>query len=72
MIERVGSGPDQRAAQPEDAGALSEAVREMASDPSLYGRMSEGGPAYVSEHFDRRKLARRYLLLLRSVAGVAS
>ena len=69
IVEAAGAGVG---IEPEDAGALAEAVRKLASDPSLYGRMSEGGPAYVGEHFDRRKLARRYLLLLRSVAGFAS
>jgi glycosyltransferase involved in cell wall biosynthesis len=69
IVEAAGAGVG---IEPEDAGALAEAVRKLASDPSLYRRMSEGGPAYVGEHFDRRKLAYRYLLLLRSVAGFAS
>lgn len=53
--------------EPEDAGALAREVQKMASDHALYRRMAENGPVYVREHFDRRKLALRYLALLDTV-----
>lgn len=63
IVEAAGAGVG---IEPENAGALAMEVRKLASDRSLYRRMAERGPVYVSEHFDRRKLARQYLLLLLS------
>jgi len=54
--------------EPEDPGALAEAVRDLASDPERRAAMGRRGRAYVAEHFDRRKLAERYRGILVGVA----
>ncbi len=64
IVEAAGAGIG---IEPEDAGALALEVRKIASDGSLYRRMAEHGPAYVREHFDRRKLAQKYSRLLHSI-----
>lgn len=64
LIDESGAGVG---FEPEDAEALARVVEKMASDAALYGQMAEQGPKYVREHFDRRKLAQRYLSLLTSV-----
>jgi glycosyltransferase involved in cell wall biosynthesis len=64
LIEEAGAGIG---IEPEDAVALAVAVQTLESDRALYQRMAERGPAYVREHFDRRKLALRYLALLETL-----
>lgn len=54
--------------EPEDAGAIADAVSELADDPLRRAVMGSEGRRYVAQHFDRRELARRYRLLLHSVA----
>ncbi len=44
---------------PGDPGALAEAVRRLAAEPSLGQRMGRAGHAYVGVHFDRRSLAQK-------------
>jgi len=50
-----------------DGRAIADAVREIASDPARRDEMVVRGRAYVGEHFDRRKLARRYTSELQSI-----
>jgi glycosyltransferase involved in cell wall biosynthesis len=57
--------------EPEDAEALAAEIRALAGDPERRRRMGETGRAFVTEHFDRRRLADRYRSLLESVVGVA-
>lgn len=45
---------------PEDTEAIAAALRELAADPERRAEMGRQGRAYVSEHFDRCVLARRY------------
>ena len=54
---------------PENAEAIAAAVRRLKADPALCARMGSAGRQYVSEHFDRRILAKRYLDLLSHVAA---
>lgn len=49
---------------PEDAGALAGAIRDLAADPARRAEMGERGRRHVAEHFDRRHLAARYRELL--------
>jgi glycosyltransferase involved in cell wall biosynthesis len=49
---------------PEDPIALAEAILELAKDPERRAAQATAGRLYVAEHFDRRKLATRYLELL--------
>jgi hypothetical protein len=55
--------------EPEDAAALAGAVRDLAADPERRASMGRHGRSYVTEHFDRRKLAGRYRDLLLEVTG---
>lgn len=53
---------------PEDAPAMAEAILRLAQDPAACRAMGESGRAYVTEHFDRKRLAARYLGILEGVA----
>jgi glycosyltransferase involved in cell wall biosynthesis len=52
---------------PEDPAALADAIRDLASDRPRREAMGRRGRDYVTEHFDRQRLAEGYLRLLRSV-----
>jgi glycosyltransferase involved in cell wall biosynthesis len=52
---------------PEDAVAIAEAVGRLAADPDRRAAAGREARAYVTEHFDRRKLAARYRELLLAV-----
>jgi glycosyltransferase involved in cell wall biosynthesis len=49
---------------PEDAGALADAIRELAADPARRAAMGQQGRAYVERFFDRAELAREYRKIL--------
>ena len=53
--------------EPEDSGALADAVRDLAAAPDRRAAMGDQGRGYVAEHFDRAKLAERYRALLLAV-----
>lgn len=65
IVEAAGAGI---AIEPEDAAALVTAILHLADDPALRRRMGESGYRYVVEHYDRDRLARDYLQVLRRVA----
>jgi len=52
---------------PEDVDALVSAVTRLANEPGLRTALASSGRAYVAEHFDRRRLASRYLDILEAV-----
>ena len=52
---------------PESAEELAAAVTSLADDPNLGDAYGAQGSAYVRNHFDRVKLAERYLELLEEV-----
>ncbi|MDX1545975.1 MAG: glycosyltransferase family 4 protein [Rhodothermales bacterium] len=54
--------------EPENAGALVEAVLRLKREPALYARMAQSGYQHVHTHYDRSRLARRYAALLEQVA----
>jgi glycosyltransferase involved in cell wall biosynthesis len=60
-LERAGAGIP---VTPEDAGALAEAVRQLAGNQRLRKEMGEKGRSFVAREFNRRELAGRYLRLL--------
>jgi glycosyltransferase involved in cell wall biosynthesis len=61
LLERANGGIY---VQPEDPAALADAVRKLSDDPSLRRDFGENGSRYVSEHYDRREMARRFAALL--------
>jgi len=56
--------------EPENAGELAAAVEKLYRDRALVKTLGENGRLYVKRHFDREKLAVRYLTLLEGVGGV--
>ena len=73
--EYVADGETGLLFEPENAGALADAVVRLAADPDLVKRLGDNGRRAVSERYDRRVLATRYAELLqwvhdgRAVAG---
>src|SRR5438309_745333 len=51
---------------PEDPAALQEAVEKLATDPGLARDLGAKGRAFVQEHFDRDRIASRFIDLLKS------
>lgn len=47
--------------EPENSEQLAETLKTLQADPELRARMSENGRRYVTENFDRRRIAARYL-----------
>jgi len=52
--------------EPEQPAALADALRSLGGDTEARAQMGKNGRAYVSEHFDRQRLARRYAQLLQA------
>jgi glycosyltransferase involved in cell wall biosynthesis len=50
--------------EPENAGQLATALKKLQGDPELRRRMGDNGYRYVREHFDRKKIAERYVKML--------
>lgn len=61
LLDAAGAG---LAITPEDAPQLAGAVRRLARDPALAGRLGASGLTHVRAHFDRRRIASHYLDLL--------
>lgn len=53
--------------EPESSASLCAAVLELANNPALGQRLGANGQRYVSAHFDRRVLARRFESVLMSL-----
>ncbi len=66
IVEAAGGGI---AIEPENANQLADAVRRLSENPDIGAEMGSRGYEYVRTHFDRRKLARRYLDVLEDVAA---
>ncbi|MBU1083578.1 MAG: glycosyltransferase family 4 protein [Candidatus Omnitrophica bacterium] len=54
---------------PEDPEELVKAVRILKGDPARCAQMGEKGRRFAEEHYDRKKLAGRYLELMGKVVG---
>jgi hypothetical protein len=67
MVSRAGAGIDM---EPGSAEELASAVTRLADDRSFTAGLGRAARAFVSEHYDRDRLASRYLVLLGGVAGV--
>ncbi len=61
LLESADAG---MAIEPESAEELAAAVKKLAADPELCASYGRRGLAHVREHYDRAKLAARYLDLL--------
>jgi glycosyltransferase involved in cell wall biosynthesis len=70
IIEKAGAGI---CIEPENAQQLASAVLKLAGDPETLRSMGAKGRAFVTENFDRDRLARRYEVLIgRVVSGLHS
>jgi glycosyltransferase involved in cell wall biosynthesis len=56
-------------APPEDARAIADAILELKKDPAAREALARNGREFVSQHYDRRELARRYVEILAGAAG---
>ncbi|MGE0028596.1 MAG: glycosyltransferase family 4 protein [Thermoleophilia bacterium] len=65
MVEAAGCGV---AVPPEDGAALAGAIRDLAADREGARRMGAQGRAYALEHYDRARLAARFVAVVESVA----
>lgn len=61
LVERAGAGV---CTEPEDVGAMVAGLQQLAGDPQRRLEMGRAGRRFVCEHFDRRRLAARYLEIL--------
>lgn len=68
LLEAAGA---EIAIEPESAEQLAAAVRRIAEKPELAAGFASSGPAYVREHFDRARLAARFLAILSATNGSA-
>jgi glycosyltransferase involved in cell wall biosynthesis len=66
LLDEAGAGI---AITPQSAEELAAAVVRLAENPALAGELGDRGCAYVREHYDRARLATRYLDLLEEVAA---
>jgi glycosyltransferase involved in cell wall biosynthesis len=66
LLDEAGAGI---AITPQSAEELAAAVVKLAENPALAGALGDRGCAYVREHYDRTRLATRYLDLLEEVAA---
>ncbi len=53
--------------EPEDSGALAEAIRSLADDPERRRKMGASGRKYIVEQFSRERTARDYITVLESL-----
>jgi glycosyltransferase involved in cell wall biosynthesis len=67
-VENAGAG---EYVPPENVASLVEAVTRLSKHPGRLQQMGRNGRNYVIDNFDRRVISRRYLEILRSVAGAA-
>lgn len=67
--ELVRDGANGILVEPEDAGALADALARLATNEGLRRTLAEGGVRTVREHFDGRRLAESLAALFREVAG---
>jgi len=68
LVETAGCG---LVAEPGDPGSLGAAVAALAADPERARRMGQQGREYVTEHFNRQRLAERLRHLLAETARPA-
>lgn len=68
LLQDAGAGI---AITPESASELANAVVKLANDTDLCRSTGEQASAFVREHFDRARLAERYLRILQAAAGTA-
>ena len=64
LIETAGAGVY---AEPENPAALADAILSLRADPKRRREMGESGYRHVCEHFDREKLAAKYLAVLEDI-----
>lgn len=66
IVDEAGAGIN---ITPDSGEELADAVERLADDPQLSERLGRQARDYVAEHFDRDRLAERFLDLLHEVLG---
>jgi phosphatidylinositol alpha-1,6-mannosyltransferase len=72
VVDAIVHGETGLLVDPQDPGAIADAVVRLLDDPDLARRMGEGGRARVLAEFTWSSIARRYLALLEDVRGGAA
>lgn len=66
LVEDAGAG---LYAAPEEPQAFVDALLKLKGDPALMQRMAENGYRHASQHYSRKGMARKYLVLLERLAA---
>lgn len=66
IVEEAGAGVF---VEPENSGALVQAIHELADDPARRRQMGTSGRQYIVNRFSREKTARDYIAVLESLGG---
>jgi glycosyltransferase involved in cell wall biosynthesis len=61
LVERANGGI---CVEPENPGALAEALKKLSADPALQRELGENGRRYVFAHYDLNEIGRRFATLL--------
>jgi glycosyltransferase involved in cell wall biosynthesis len=66
IVEEAGAGVF---VEPENSGALVQAIDDLAKDPVRRRQMGTSGRQYIISKFSREKTAREYIAVLESLCG---
>jgi colanic acid biosynthesis glycosyl transferase WcaI len=66
IVEEAGAGVF---VEPENSGALVQAIHELAEDPARRRQMGTSGRQYIVSKFSREKTAQEYIAVLESLCG---
>lgn len=53
--------------QPDNAEEIKQAILKLKNDRDLYEQMKVNGPVFVEQHYSRKKLAEKYLEIIRNI-----
>lgn len=56
-----------RVVKPDNSEEIKKAIINIKSDKTLYDQLKENGPAFVEQNYSRKKLAEKYLEIIRNI-----